>query len=147
MNAEEITVLNDLKNDINQLLGFHEEIPRINYGPCGAFAKLFFDAWNGRFQDKVHIVFVMMTSHEECWHIALRMPSGELYDGGIGLHCEEVYGEGYLFEDMIEYDHERLEKWSYGLERDYPRFCPDFNKEVVNSLIIHHLDRLRSQGS
>ncbi|HHS8350130.1 hypothetical protein SCL14_18060 [Legionella pneumophila serogroup 1] len=32
MNAEEITVLNDLKNDINQLLGFHEETPRINYG-------------------------------------------------------------------------------------------------------------------
>lgn len=41
MNAQEITVLNDLKNDINQLLGFHEETPRINYGPCGAFAKLF----------------------------------------------------------------------------------------------------------
>lgn len=48
---------------------------------------------------------------------------------------------------MIEYDHERLEKWSYGLEREYPRFCPDFNKEAVNLLVINHLDRLLSQGS
>lgn len=58
------TCLTNLKNDINQLLGFHEDIPRINYGPCGVFAKLFFDAWNNRFKDKVHIVFVKMRSQE-----------------------------------------------------------------------------------
>jgi hypothetical protein len=113
MNTSEVLVLNDLENEINELLGFYEETPRINYGPCGVFAELFFNEWNRRFQNKVHIVFVMMTSREECWHIAVRMPTGELYDGGVGLHCEETYGEGYLFEDMPEYDRNRLEKWSY----------------------------------
>lgn len=134
--------LTDLKNDINELLGFHDGTPRINYGPCGIFAKLFFDAWNSRFKEKAHIVFVMMTTKEECWHIAVRLPSGELYDGGVGIHHEESYGEGYIIEDMFEYDHARLEKWSYGLDRDYPRFCPNFNKDKVNSLIVHYLDRI-----
>ncbi|HFL2713438.1 TPA: AAA family ATPase [Legionella pneumophila] len=133
-------VLTDLKNDINQLLGFHEGTPRINYGPCGVFAKLFFDAWNSRFKDKVHIVFVMMKSREECWHIAIRLPTGELYDGGVGIHSEESYGEEYLIEDMFVYDEARLEKWSYGLDRKYPRFCPDFDKEAVDVLIQRHLD-------
>lgn len=144
MNTQEILVLNDLKNDINNLLGFYEDTPRINYGPCGVFAQLFFEAWNSRFPKKVHIVFVMMTSHEECWHIALRLPSGKLYDGGIGIHDEKTYGENYLIEDMLDYDHARLEKWSYGLEREYPRYCPHFNKQQVSLLINHHLDRLLS---
>ncbi|NBP96944.1 MAG: RIP metalloprotease [Burkholderiaceae bacterium] len=39
-------VLSDLSQEINRWLGFHENTPRINYGPCGVFAKLFFDAWN-----------------------------------------------------------------------------------------------------
>jgi hypothetical protein len=145
MNGYRVQIFTDLKNDINNLLGFHEDTPRINYGPCGVFAKLFFDAWNTRFQEKVHIVFVMLTSHEECWHITIRLPTGELYDGGIGIHNEEAYGEGYLIEDMVEYDPARLEKWSYGLDRDYPRFCPNFDKETVNTIIIHHLDRLLSK--
>ncbi|HFF3350061.1 TPA: AAA family ATPase [Legionella pneumophila] len=91
-------VLADLKNEINQWLGVHENTPRINYGPCGVFAKLFFDAWNKRFTDKVHIVFILMKSHEECWHIALRLPTGELYDGGIGIHQDSDYGENYYIE-------------------------------------------------
>lgn len=134
------TCLANLKNDINKLLGFHEGTPRINYGPCGVFAKLFFDAWNRRFKEKVHIVFVMMRSQEECWHIAIRLPTGELYDGGVGVHADEHYGNEYIIEDMLSYDHEYLEKWSYGLERDYPRFCPNFNKEAINNLIQRHLN-------
>lgn len=137
--------LTNLKNDINQLLGFHEDTPKINYGSCGVFAKLFFDAWNTRFKNKVHIVFVMVRSHEECWHIAIRLPTGELYDGGVGIHTDEAYGNDYTIEDMFLYDHELLEKWSYGLERDYPRFCPDFNKEAIDALIQSHLNCLTSR--
>lgn len=139
------TCLANLKNDINQLLGFHEDTPRINYGPCGIFAKLFFDAWNNRFKDKVHIVFIMMRSQEECWHIAIRLPTGELYDGGIGIHTDEAYNSMYTIEDMLLYDHARLEKWSYGLDRDYPRFCPDFNKETIDALIQSHLNCFTSR--
>ncbi|HAU0776184.1 TPA: AAA family ATPase, partial [Legionella pneumophila] len=137
-------VLADLKNEINQWLGVHENTPRINYGPCGVFAKLFFDAWNKRFTDKVHIVFILMKSHEECWHIALRLPTGELYDGGIGIHQDSDYGENYYIEEMIEYDHALLEKWSYGLDRVYPRYCPNFDKDKLQFLIQSHLDRIRT---
>ncbi|STX50946.1 Uncharacterised protein [Legionella busanensis] len=145
MDAEQTKILNDLKNDVNQLLGFHEGTPRINYGPCGVFAKLFFDAWNSRFKEKVHIVFVMVASKEECWHIAIRLPTGELYDGGIGIHTEANYDEGYIMDDMLVYNHDLLEKWSYGLGRTYPRFCPDFNKDAIHS-IINHLDCLKSKS-
>lgn len=135
------TCLTELKNDVNTLLGFHEGTPRINYGPCGVFAQLFFDAWNDRFPDKVHLVFIMMKAHEECWHITLRLPTGELYDGGIGIHTDEYYdNQTYSIDEMLVYDHKRLEKWSYGLDREYPRFCPNFNKAKVNAIIEHHLD-------
>ena len=132
--------LTNLKNDINTLLGFHGETPRINNGPCGIFAKLFSDAWNSRFNEKAHIVFVMLASKEGCWHITVRLPSGALYDGGVGIHYEENYSPGYIIEEMLEYDHARLEKWSHGLDREYPLFCPKFDKEAVGSLIEHHLD-------
>lgn len=137
-------VLTDLQNEINQWLGFHENTPRINYGPCGVFAKLFFDTWNEFFTEKVHIVFILKKSHEECWHIALRLPTGELYDGGVGIHPDKHYSsDEYFIEEMAVYDHERLEKWSYGLDRKYPRFCPEFNKNKLTSLITHQLERLR----
>ncbi len=139
-------VLSDLQQEINQWLGFHENTPRINYGPCGVFSKMFFDAWNHRFKYKVHIVFVMMKSHEECWHVAVRLPTGELYDGGIGLHLDKSYNsDEYFIEDMFVYDHERLEKWSYGLDREYPQFCPDFDKNKLASLINHQLDRINTK--
>ena len=142
MNSTE-GILNDLKTEVNKWLGFHEDTtPRINYGPCGVFAKLFYEAWNSRFTSKVHIVFIMTLDLEECWHIAIRLPSRELLDGGVGLHTDEFYGEDYVIEDMYDYNELLLEKWAYGLNREYPRFCPDFNKERLEKLINKHLDRL-----
>lgn len=134
--------LDDLKNDINALLGFHEDTPRINYGPCGIFAKLFFDAWNERFEKKAHIVFIMTSNRDECWHIAVRLPTGELYDGGIGVHFEDVYRDKYVIDEMLQYDHDLLEKWSYGLERNYPRFCPNFDRSAVALLINQHVKNM-----
>lgn len=141
------TLLTKLSHAINAEFGFHEETPRINYGPCGVFATLFMEAWNARFAEKAHIVFVMTPERDECWHIAVRLPSKLLYDGGIGLHTEQCY-PGYLLEDMVDYDQALMEKWSYGLDRTYPRYCPAFDRDKTNSLIRAHLDVLArsSQG-
>lgn len=136
--------LNRLKDEINAMLGFHEDTPRINYGPCGVFAKLFFDAWNSRFSEKAHICFIMTLDQDECDHVVIRLPSGELYDGGIGVHSDSFYEKKFIIEDMLHYDHDRLEKWSYGLDRVYPRFCPDFNKEKLSHLIDKQLNHLRT---
>lgn len=143
MHEKTITALNDLKNDINRLLGFLDDTPRINYGPCGVFAHLFYLAWNRRFEDKIHITFVMTPDRDECWHVVVRLPTGELYDGGVGIHSEANYEKDYPIDDMLQYDHDLLEKWSYGLDRKYPRFCPNFDKKTVDKLINKHLDCLK----
>lgn len=135
------SILDDLKNDINQLLGFHDDTPRINYGPCGVFAQLFFRAWNDHFKEKAHICFVMTPKRDECYHVLVRLPTGELYDGGIGIHSDKYYDK-YIIDDMLEYNHDLLEQWSYGLDRTYPRFCPDFDKKAVNALINKHIKKL-----
>lgn len=137
-------ILTELKNDINALLGFHEKTPRINYGPCGVLAKLFYDAWNLRFIDKIHICFIMTLDGEECDPVVVRLPWGELYDGGIGLHADTFYQSKFLIDEMLVYDHNKLEQWSYGLDRTYPRFCPDFNKETISTLINKSLERIKT---
>lgn len=142
INEEAKTILNALKDSINQLLGFQDDTPRINYGPCGVFAQLFFEAWNMRLSAKVHICFVMTLSREECYHIVIRLPDGQLYDGGIGLHSDEAYSPDYVIDDMLVYNHKTLDKWAYGLERTYPRFCPNFDKSKIDGLINHHLELL-----
>lgn len=38
--------LEKIKEEINKEYGFHEGIPRINYGLCGVFAQIFFKKWN-----------------------------------------------------------------------------------------------------
>jgi len=83
--------LEKIKKEINEEYGFHEGIPRINYGPCGVFAKIFFEKWNQLFDEKVHICFILTPTKDECDHIVIRLPSGELYDGGIGIHINDEY--------------------------------------------------------
>ena len=142
-NKEQIlNILNDLKNDVNNLLGYHETIPRVNYGPCGVFAQLFYEAWNKRFNDKVHICFVMTLSRDECDHVVIRLPWGELYDGGVGVHHDHTHLSKFLIDDMLHYDHATLEKWSYGLNRTYPRFCPNWDKNSISQLINKHLVKI-----
>lgn len=69
-------------------------------------------------------------------------PSGELYDGGIGIHTNEEYRNKFLIDEMLNYDENLLEKWSYGLNRTYPRFCPNFNRETVEKIIDSNLNEL-----
>lgn len=135
-------ILENIKNEINHEYGFHNEIPRINHGPCGVFAKIFYDKWNELFDNKCHICFILTYDRDECDHIAIRLPSGEIYDGGVGIHTENEYSGKFLIEDMINFDENLLDKWSYGLDRAYPRFCPDFNREFVKNVVHSNLNNL-----
>lgn len=141
-------ILNDLSDEINQLYG-HVEIPgdnfgepAINSGPCGAFANAFFKLWNQKFTEKINIVFIMVKNSDECWHVLIRLPDGSLFDGGYGIHTEESYKDKFNIEDMIEYDIALLEKRSYGLNRTYPRYCPNFSISVIEDLITKYLNSI-----
>lgn len=142
LNPKTREVLEKINEEINQTYGFHDGIPRINYGPCGVFAKIFFDKWNELFDNKCNICFVLTQDREECDHITIRLPSGELYDGGIGIHTDNEYLDTFLIEDMLNYDEKLLDKWSYGLDRVYPRFCPDFNRQLVERVVHSNLETL-----
>ena len=149
MHPKLTAALTKIRDEINQEYGFYEGIPRINYGPCGVFAHIFFHTWNRLFRPPVHICFVMTPSRDECDHVCLVLPSGELYDGGIGLHTRQEYEPQFVVDDMVLYDEALLDKWSYGLNRTYPRFCPQFNCDRVTQIVASNLEGLllRNQGS
>lgn len=142
LNPKAREILEKIKKEINKKYGFHNEIPKINYGPCGVFAKIVFDKWNELFDKKCNICFILTLDGEECDHIVIRLPSGELYDGGIGAHTDQKYLDKFLIEDMLNYDEKLLDKWSYGLDRIYPRFCPDFNRQFVEDVVHSNLENL-----
>ena len=138
--------LDELSDEINKLYGYvniaddNFDEPAINSGPCGPFANAFFKLWNLKFTEKVNIVFIMVKNSDECWHVLIRLPNGLLYDGGHGVHSEEKYSGKFNIEDMIEYDLELLEKRSYGLDREYPCYCPSFSINTVEDLIEKYLN-------
>jgi hypothetical protein len=142
-----INRLNELSAAINKLYGYvsiaGENLgePAINSGPCGPFANAFFNLWNKKFSQKVHIVFIMVKNSDECWHVLIRLPDGLLFDGGYGVHNEDRW-ESKKFDivDMPEYELSQLEKHSGGLNRTYPRYCPNFSIDEVKTIIQHYLD-------
>lgn len=84
----------------------------------------------------------MTKSHDECDHVLIRLPSGELYDGGLGIQTDIRYLPKFLIMDMINYDEALLEKWSNGLNRSYPGNCPNFNRKVVEEIVNLNLEKL-----
>ena len=146
-----LILLKELSKEVNKLYGFVEVPgdnfgePSINSGPCGPFANAFYEAWNQNFSDKVNIVFIMVKNSSECWHILIRLPNGMLFDGGIGVHTEEKYRDKFEIEDMIVYDRALLEERSYGLDRIYPRYCPNFNIKTLTGLIEKFLSKIKTQ--
>ncbi|HFE6594811.1 TPA: hypothetical protein ACIZAC_001923 [Legionella pneumophila] len=83
----------------------------------------------------------MVKNSDECWHILIRLPNGLLFDGGFGVHNEDRWNKDIFdIEDMLEYDLQLLEKHSGGLNRTYPRYCPNFSIDVITNLIHNHLD-------
>src|SRR5580692_1605690 len=142
LHIEVYVTLTQIKDEINKAFGFHDGIPRINYGPCGVFAKLFYEKWNALFKDKCHICFILTHNQDECDHVAIRLPSGELYDGGVDVHDENEHTPKFMIEDMLDYDEKLLDKWAYGLDRTYPRFCPNFDRSLVENIINTKLTAL-----
>lgn len=143
--------LNNISKEINEEYGYvilpgdNYGEPAINSGPCGPFAKAFCEIWNSQFEQKVNIVFVMTPDKNECWHIAVRLPGGELFDGGVGVHKEEKYEDKYFLEGMVKYDDKLMEERSYGLNRKYSRYCPSFSLSEVENIIRKHLNKISQQ--
>ena len=138
-----------LSNTINQRYGYVTRAgdnfgePVINSGPCGPFANEFYKAWNSRFSDAVKIVFIMQDKPKECYHVAILLPNHFLYDGGIGVHSQQLYLDKNLDIDVMEtYDYQQLDNHSYGLNRTYPRYCPDFDLQELAKTIQASLDVL-----
>lgn len=138
-------ILSKLKDSINALYGLYEGAPCVNSGPCGNFANLFYQKWNKRFERKVSISFVMSPDSSECYHVLIKLPNGDYYDGGNGIltrkYIVQGYNEGMYIIDMLEYNYELLEEMSYGLERPYPR-CPNYSVDETATIIDLHLDEL-----
>lgn len=117
--------------------------PVINSGPCGPFANEFYRAWNARFKNRVKIAFVMQNEPRECYHVVIILPDDSFYDGGVGVHSEKNYLEkGLDIVVMGEYNYQLLDKHSYGLDREYPRYCPDFDLQELTEIINRTLDDL-----
>jgi hypothetical protein len=148
MKENVILILNKLSQTINEHYGFVTQEgenfgePVINSGPCGPFADIFFHEWNKRFDEKITITFIMEIANNECYHILIRLPNGKLYDGGIGVHDVGRYDARFRIEEMKVYDRKLLDERSYGLDRKYPRYCPDFNPVILTSMIGGYLDKI-----
>lgn len=134
--------LQDLSKKINEHYGFvthpGENLPEavINFGPCGPFANEFYKSWNSKFQNRVKLAFVMQQSPAECYHILIVLPNGNLYDGGNGIHSEKNYlDRGFHISVMDNYNFDILDQHSYGLDRKYPRYCPNFNVTELTSIV------------
>jgi hypothetical protein len=140
-------VLNELSNEINLTYGYKDGIPRINIGPCGRFAKTFRDQWNGRFQRKINIVF-LMAPDDHCCHVLVKLPEGTYFDGGNGIRSGPTlldkfaqFTPGVRIEEMVEFDLKLLDKHSHGLDRTYEH-CPNYSDEITSKIIDKHLAKL-----
>lgn len=148
MHDTTLAELNDLSREINALYGYVNVAgdnfgePAINSGPCAPFAKVFYECWNKRFTNKVNIVFVMVKNTDECWHVLIRLPNDMLFDGGFGIHSDDKYSDKLQIMDMKLYDEDTLEKYAYGLDRKYPRYCPNFSIDAVKNIIDKHLAKI-----
>lgn len=146
-------LLNALSDEVNQLYGYIKipgdnfGEPAINCGPCGPFANAFLKLWNQKFSEKAHIVFILVKNSDECWHVLVRLPNRLLYDGGHGIHSEEKYRDKFDIVDMMEYDIELMEKHSYGLNRTYPRYCPNFSINTIELIIIKYLNLIQNNSN
>lgn len=138
-------VLSNLRDSINEHYGLYKGAPCVNSGPCGNFANLFYQKWNKRFDQKVSISFIMSADSSECYHVLIKLPNNDYYDGGNGILTKRYlikgYEEGMYIIDMLEYDLELLDEKSYGLVREYPR-CPNYSVDETAQIIDFHLDQL-----
>ncbi len=145
LTSRQVAVLNGLRDEINSIYGFENGRPRINRGPCGRFAKAFFEEWNNRFDQKVTIAFVMMPDARDgvgCDHVLIKLPDGSYFDGGGGVMSAatllQLFSPDDRIEDTVDFDLALLDKRSYGLNRFY-RLCPNYSDAVTARIIEKHL--------
>ena len=141
-----IKCLNKLSEDINHLYGFihikkdEDPIAAINNGPCGAFANEFYIEWNLRFSNQVKIAFIMNKIPLESTHVLTKLPNENLFDGGVGIHNNEIYKKkDFTIMTMDKYDIKTLDKYSWGINKIHPH-CPGFSITKISSLITKCLD-------
>jgi len=151
---KKVKILNQLSQAINREYGFilsrrlyffKNYYPRITFGPCGAFAKTFFEVWNELFEEKVTICFLFSKSKGRCIHCFIKLPNGKFFDGGNKVCTINKYRKGRrsdtFFEEMKIYDHAELEKNADGLIRTYEH-CPNYDNEKTRSIVKAYLTRL-----
>jgi hypothetical protein len=145
--VDRVTVLNELRDEINANYGVRNGWPRINCGPCARFAIAFRERWNARFREKVNLVCVLTFDRNGCGHVALKFADGSYYDGGNGVISHQqlrtLYPD-FPIEDMVEFDRNRLDRLVGGLDHDYYPECPNYSEDLTVQLIEKHLARLAS---
>lgn len=148
-------ILNKLRDDVNEAFGFSEFGPRVNQGPCGPFAALFFETWNRLFLLPCQICFLSQADNsDQCYHCFIRLPDGRFFDGGHGVVTEpeiKTLISGYtdpdrvVIEVMEQYDEELFDRRSYGrIKSGTPvgPHCPNFTTERAGALIERGLQEL-----
>src|SRR2546423_13008218 len=132
VNLNRLDLLNELRDEINSQYGFRDGVPRVNLGPCGRVARDFRAAWNARFAQTVNIAFVMSPDNSQCYHVLVKLPDGQFFDGGNGLLSQRDlishYNDGHI-DEMKHFDFKLLDARSYGLGRSYP-VCPNYSDEL-----------------
>ncbi|MBW3042347.1 tetratricopeptide repeat protein [Prochlorococcus marinus] len=139
-----ILKLNKISKSINCLYGFNGfGSHAINSGPCGIFACLFFLQWNSRFINEVKIGFKILKTSNQCDHIFILLPNNQLFDGGLGVHRSNIYKvKDTKLIIMKKYNLNLLDKYSYGLIREYGHSCPNFSISKTTETIAKHLDEV-----
>ena len=140
-----VELLNSLRNDITARYGFLDGAPRVNLGPCGRFARDFRELWNARLRQPITIAFIMSNSDtSNCHHVVVKLPDGKYFDGGNGVVTEEflrtLYPDSHI-DEMKRFDHDLLDKRSYGLGRAYPE-CANYSDEFTRGAIETRLSEL-----
>ncbi|RIV73274.1 hypothetical protein [Flagellimonas aequoris] len=144
-----IAVLNELRNELLLTYGTIDGWSRVDMGPCGEFAYAFYEEWNSRFKDSVNIVFMMKPDGSDCNHVLVRLPDKNLFDAGLGVMDESALKLVFIeskIEDMVHFDYDLLEKWSYGLHRKYYN-CPNYSDSLSRSILKRHFDKLALQNN
>jgi hypothetical protein len=141
LSDKQVAILNSLRDEVNLTYGYMDGWPRIDRGPCGRFAKLFYEHWNERFEHKVSIVFIM-TTNGICDHVLIKLPDSSYYDGGNGVISGATllreFRNGDRIEEMVSFDLALLDKRSYSLKRSY-ELCPNYSDELTANIIDSHL--------
>lgn len=142
--------LNQLREEINLYYGT-KITPRINIGPCGHFAKAFYEQWNVRFSNKCNIAFIMLPDGITCQHVVVKLPDSSYYDGGNGIMSEEelfklIGNYHQRIEEMQELDLQLLYKRSYSSDQNYPD-CPNYSDSITTIIIQKYIKQLTKSGT